>query len=151
MSTHDICCPPPEDISALFDGETGRRSGPLRQHLRQCPHCSALFEEFGRMRERLEPLKRTVDVDIAEAVLMRLPRRPVGRAAPPSPQRPWRAVPQFGVRALGAAVSLGAGLFLGFSVMVGAGGVTPAGMTVFEAEPIGGFCAGLPSCVQLRR
>ena len=149
MNTHDICCPPPEELSALFDGESGRRGGALRQHLRECPHCSALVEEFGAVRERLEPLKRTIDVDIAEAVLMRLPVRPPGPAAPA--RRPWRTMPQFGVRALGGAVALGAGLFLGFSMMVGAGGVTAAGMTVFDAEPIGGFCAGLPSCVQLRR
>jgi predicted anti-sigma-YlaC factor YlaD len=150
MNTHDISCPPPEELSALFDAETSRRSGALREHLRECPHCSALFEQFGAVRERLGPLKRPVDVDIAEAVLMRLPRRPPGAAHAPA-KRPRRAMPQFGVRALGAAVSLGAGLYLGLSIMVGAGGVTAAGMTAFEAEPIGGFCAGLPSCVQLRR
>lgn len=151
MNTHDTCCPPPEDLSALFDAETGLRSGPLRQHLRECPHCSARFEAFGVLRERLGPLQRTVDVDVAEAVLMRLPRRSRAAMAPSTPPQPRRGVPWFGGRALGAAAALGAGWFLGFSVMVGAGGVTVAGMTVFEAEPIGGFCAGLPSCVQLRR
>jgi len=151
MSTHDICCPAPEDLSALLDGEAGRHTALLRRHLRQCPYCSGLFEELAGVGERLQPLKRTPDVDIAEAVLLRLPRRPARQPAHVPAKRPWRAMPQFGVRALGAAVALGAGLFLGFSIVVGAGGVTAAGMTAFEAEPIGGFCAGLPSCVQLRR
>lgn len=148
MKDHAGACPPVEDLSALVDGALPARDAQeLARHAARCPACGATVEAFGRVRAQLRPLRaRAPDVDIAALVLPRLPRwpdRPRARHAAPG----WRDLWQFGPRALGGAAALGAGVYLGLALLAGsAGAVRPSGMTVFDAEPVGALCAGLPSC-----
>lgn len=147
MNTHTSRCPPDEDLCALFDGEAGFRAGRLRRHVAACPRCEGRLLAFGDLRRQLLPLQQSaVDPGIAEAVLLRLPRRP-------PPRRRWApawlgagGATQVGTRALGGAAALAAGLALGLSLAMGGAVADRTGMSAFSAEPSRVICAGLPAC-----
>lgn len=139
-------CPPTEELAALFDCESGRQQVRLQLHVDRCERCATLLAGFEALRRQLAPLQRTVDVDISEAVLLRLPRR--AQAARNAGARPWRwaTVSHLGPRVLGGAAALAAGVSLGLSLLAGGGSLSGQGMSVFNPEPVGTLCAGLPSC-----
>lgn len=144
MNMRNDPCPPREDLSALFDGEAGEATPRLQRHVGACPACASTLLAFSTLHGRLEPLRAsTSDLGVAEAVLMRLPRRPPPRRAF---GLRWASAPHFGVRALGGAAALAAGLALGLSVVTGGAVAERTGMSVFSAEPAGRICAGLPGC-----
>lgn len=143
MKTHARRCPSDEDLCSLFDGEAGRRSPRLQQHVADCPLCASRLDAFGQVRQQLSLLRvSAVDPGIAEAVLLRLPRRPPPRRWLPA----WLAGPGLGTRVLGGIAALGAGSVLGLSLVVGGAAADRTGMSVFAAEPARQLCAGLPSC-----
>lgn len=147
MNTQFTNCPPDEALCSLFDGEAGSHTGRLEQHVACCPRCESRLEAFVHVRRELSLLRESAgDPGIAEAVLLRLPRRP----EPPGRWRPsWlggHGLPQFGTRVLGGVVALAAGSVLGFSVVVGGAAADRTGMSVFSAEPTRQLCVGLPSC-----
>lgn len=139
-------CPPVEDLSALMDGELdGARAQALRAHALACPVCGPLLQGFTALRADLAPLRDVrCETDLAAIVLPQLPR-----PAPRRPRRawPWAGLGQFGPRAIAGAAALGAGAYLGLALMAGGGAaLRPAAMSVFDGEPPGAYCAGLPSC-----
>lgn len=143
-------CPRTEDISALIDDALApQAAADLAVHAQACPLCSATLQDLRQLHGQLQPLRaRQADVDIAALVLARLrpapaaPRRPASRRVPA-----WASLWHMGPQALGGAAALGAGIYLGLALLAGGGAaLRPAGMTVFDAEPAGALCAGLPSC-----
>lgn len=146
MTTRHDACPPLEELSALFDGEAGTGAPGLQRHVGACPACAGAVARFATLRHRLEPLRADVgDVHIAEAVLLRLPRRPP-RVEPA--WWPWAGSALSPLRALGGVAALTAGLALGLSLVAGGAVGQRTGMSVFDAEPAGRLCAGLPSCTR---
>lgn len=150
MDDNHRACPRIEDISASIDGALAPpAAAELALHARSCRACGATLRELRELHERLQPLRaRQADVDIAALVLARLrpepaaPRRRPGRASPG-----WASLWHAGPQALGGAAALGAGIYLGLALLAGSGAaLRPAGMTVFDAEPAGALCAGLPAC-----
>ncbi|NKE68494.1 zf-HC2 domain-containing protein [Ramlibacter sp. RBP-2] len=150
MNDRSCGCPRIEDISAFIDGALAQpAAGDLARHAQACALCGAALQELRQLHEHLQPLRaRRADVDIAALVMPQL--RP---AAPLPRRRRARRLPalaslwQLGPRALGGAAALGAGVYLGLALLAGSGAaLRPAGMTVFDAEPAGALCAGLPSC-----
>jgi anti-sigma factor RsiW len=144
-------CPQLEDISALMDGElTHLAARELKLHAATCAVCGATLQQFSQLHGQLQPLRdRKADVDIASLVMPRLAAAPTARPTlrPRSTSSPWPSLWSFGPRALGGAAALGAGVYLGLMLLAGGGTVLrPAGMTAFDAEPVGSLCAGLPSC-----
>jgi anti-sigma factor RsiW len=147
MNTKSSRCPPDDDLCSLFDGEAGSRKVRLQQHVTSCPRCEARLAVFADVRRQMLPLKQSaLDPGIAEAVLLRLPRRGPGlRRFLPD----WvgeQRLPQFGARVLGGVAALAAGSVLGLSLVVGGAVADRTGMSVFSAEPAWQICAGLPSC-----
>lgn len=150
MNDRSCGCPRIEDISAFIDGALAQpAAGDLARHAQACALCGAALQELRQLHEHLQPLRaRRADVDIAALVMPQL------RPAAPLPRRSRaRRLPalaslwQLGPRALGGAAALGAGVYLGLALLAGSGtALRPAGMTVFDAEPAGALCAGLPSC-----
>lgn len=150
MNDRRCGCPRTEDISAFIDGALAQpAAAALTLHAQSCAVCSAALQDLRQLHEQLQPLRaRQADVDIAALVMAQL------RPAPAVPhRRPSRAMPGWaslwhaGPQALGGAAALGAGIYLGLALLAGSGAaLRPAGMTVFDAEPAGTLCAGLPSC-----
>ena len=139
-------CPPVEDISALMDGELGAaQAEAVRVHALDCPVCGPVLQSFTALRTDLSLLREVhCQTDLAAIVLPQIPR-PVRRRA----RRPWRGAGwlQFGPQALAGAAALGVGAYLGLTLVAGGGAaLRPAAMSVFDGEPAGAYCAGLPSC-----
>lgn len=149
-------CPRIEDISALVDGELGASAArELKMHAAQCAACGPVLLRFTAMHIEFQGLRDVrSDVDIASLVLPQLPQ-PKPRAQPQVPRRrpsPWGGLAQLGPRAVGGAAALGIGAWLGLSLVAGgAGALRPAAMSVFDGEPPGAYCAGLPSCTSRGR
>lgn len=150
MNDSHCGCPRIEDISAFVDGVLAPpATAELRRHAQSCEVCGATLRDLRQLHEQLQPLRRRqADVDIAALVMPQLrPAAPVPRRRQPRGLPAWASPWQLGPRALGGAAALGAGIYLGLALLAGSGAaLRPAGMTVFDAEPAGALCAGLPSC-----
>lgn len=138
-------CPRTDDISSFVDGELDERaSQALRMHVAQCTLCQPVLQSFSAMHVQLQALREVrSDVDIASLVLPRLPRAP---HAPGRRGWDWRGLLELGPRALGGAAALGLGAYLGLALVTGGGAAPRPAMSVFQGEPAGAYCAGLPSC-----
>lgn len=150
MNDRSCGCPRIEDISAFIDGALAQpAAGDLTRHARACPLCEAALQDLRALHEQLQPLRaRQADVDIAALVMPQLrPAVPEPRRRPARRVPAWASLWHLGPQALGGAAALGAGIYLGLALLAGSGAaLRPAGMTVFDAEPAGALCAGLPSC-----
>lgn len=150
MNDRSCGCPRIEDISAFIDGALAQpAAGELTRHAQACPLCDAALEDLRQLHEQLQPLRaRQADVDIAALVMPQLrPAAPVPRRRPARRGPAWASLWHLGPPALGGAAALAAGVYLGLALLAGSGAaLRPAGMTVFDAEPAGALCAGLPSC-----
>lgn len=147
MNTQTSRCPPDEDLCALFDGEAAGRAGRLRKHVAACAHCEGRLLAFGDLRRQLLPLQQSAaDPGIAEAVLLRLPRRPPPRRRLAPAWLGAGGLTQAGTRVLGGVAALAAGSALGLSLVMGGAVADRTGMSAFSAEPSRAICAGLPSC-----
>jgi anti-sigma factor RsiW len=132
-------------LSAYLDGEldAGAREH-MATHLAACPLCAARLGELQALSAGLKSLPHeALGFDLASVIEARL-----GAAAPRSrgTRRGDGAWPWWPV-ALGAALSITAGMFMG-SALVGDAISTPplAAMRVFDSMPPGSLCIGFESC-----
>jgi anti-sigma factor RsiW len=136
-------------LSALADGElAGSERAEAEAHAARCPVCGRALARLNALRADFAALPAPrVGVDLASAVAERI--RAAGRAQPARPARAprqgwWRGLPV----AVGTAVALGAGTFLGAFLVAGGGAAAsrPAiEMSAFGTVPPGGLCLG-PAC-----
>ena len=133
-------------LSAYMDGEldAGARQY-MAAHLAACPQCAARLAELQALSQGLQALpQESLGIDLAGVIEGRL------GAAVSAPSGKPRRGSAFGwwPAALGAALSISTGVFLG-SALVSAGAVsTPrvAAMQVFDSMPPGSLCIGLSAC-----
>jgi anti-sigma factor RsiW len=132
-------------LSAYQDGELGAAERQrLAAHLAACPVCTRQLAELQTLSARFKALPEAhLGFDLAGVIEGRLAALPRPRAARRRPV-PWGWWPL----ALGAALSLGAGGFMGSALVVGSAATAPrvAAMRVFDPMPPGSLCLGLDSC-----
>ena len=143
-------CPRTESLSALVDDaldEPARIA--LDAHVAGCAICAPVLVEFRQLRTRFAALPEIVPrVDFAPLVDRRIAAADLPKpAAKPRPRRLrwWQVVPA----ALGGALSLSLGVYLGSALMLGSRVVAhPAAleMAVFTAIPPGALCPAVQEC-----
>lgn len=144
-------CPRTEALSALVDDELDEPARlALDAHVAGCAICAPVLDEFRQLRTRFAALPDVAPgVDVAPLV----DRRISAAAAVPKPKlksRPqrWRWW-QFAPAALGGALSLSLGAYLGSALMLGSElTARPAAlqMAAFAATPPGALCPALQAC-----
>jgi anti-sigma factor RsiW len=132
-------------LSAYLDGEL---DAPERQrlatHLAACPLCAGRLAELQTLSTRFKALpEESLGFDLAGVIEGRLAAMPAPRAARRRPTA-WSWWPI----ALGAALSLSAGSFMGSALVVGSAATAPrvTAMRVFDTMPPGSLCLGLDAC-----
>jgi anti-sigma factor RsiW len=141
-------CPRTEGLSALVDNELGEPDRiALDAHVAGCAICAPVLTEFRRLHSDFAALPDTAPgVDIAALV-----DRRIGAAAIPKPKpqrqrwRWWQVAPA----ALGGALSLSLGVYLGSALMLGSQlAAQPAAlqMAAFTAIPPGALCPAMQAC-----
>jgi anti-sigma factor RsiW len=144
----DEKCPRIEGLSALVDNELGEPDRiALDAHVAGCAICAPVLAEFRRLHAGFAALPDTAPgVDFATLV-----DRRIGAAAVPKPKpklqrwRWWQVAPA----ALGGALSLSLGVYLGSALMLGSQVVAqPAAlqMAAFTEIPPGALCPALQAC-----
>jgi anti-sigma factor RsiW len=139
-------CPRIEALSALVDEALeGAPRLELETHAASCALCGATLADLQALRARFAALPALrVGFELAPLVDRRIEAADRARPARPARRRApwWQLMPA----AVGTAVALSAGAYLG-SVLVAGGGAqgTGARMSAFEAVPPGGICLG-PVC-----
>ena len=144
-------CPRTEALSALVDDELGEPDRvALDAHVAGCVICAPVLAEFRQLRTRFTALPDVVPgVDVAALVDRRIA---VGAIVPKPKAKPqaqrlrwWQIAPA----ALGGALSLSIGAYLGSALMLGFQ-VTPQPaalqMAAFTATPPGALCPALQGC-----
>lgn len=141
-------CPRTEDISALVDDELDKPARlALAAHLSDCAICSLALAEFRQLQTSFAALP---DVSPGVDLTSLLDRRITGASVPkpkPRPQR-WRWW-QLAPAALGGALSLSFGAYLGSAVMLGtltSAPPTTLQMAAFAAIPPGALCPAVHNC-----
>jgi len=144
----DEKCPRTEGLSALVDNELGEPDRiALDAHVAGCAICAPVLAEFRRLHGGFAALPSTAPgVDFTALV-----DRRIGAAAIPKPKpqrqrwRWWQVAPA----ALGGALSLSLGAYLGSALMLGSQVVAqPAAlqMAAFTENPPGALCPALQAC-----
>lgn len=141
-------CPRTEALSALVDNEleeAARRA--LDAHVAGCAICAPVLAEFRQLRTGFAALpERSPGVDFAALVDRRIAAAGVPKPKPrPRRRRWWQVAPA----ALGGALSLSLGAYLGSALMLGSQvAARPAAlqMAVFAATPPGALCPALQAC-----
>ena len=146
----DEKCSRTEGLSALVDNELGEPDRiALDAHVAGCAVCAPVLAEFRRLHAGFAALPDTAPgVDFAALV-----DRRIGAAAMPKPKpkpklqrwRWWQVAPA----ALGGALSLSLGVYLGGALMLGSQlTAQPAAlqMAAFAAVPPGALCPALQVC-----
>ena len=149
-------CPRTEALSALVDDELVEPARvALAAHVAGCAICAPVLAEFRQLRTTFAALSDVApDVDFAWLV----DRRIAAAAGVPQPKpqpRPqrwhwWQLAPA----ALGGAVSLSLGAYLGSALMLGSQvTVQPAALQLaaFTAIPPGALCPALQACNSMGR
>jgi len=144
-------CPRTEALSALVDDELVESDRlALDAHVAGCAICAPVLAEFRQLRTRFAALPGLApDVDFATLVDRRIAAA-AGASKPrpkPRPQRLrwWQVAPA----ALGGALSLSLGAYLGSALMLGSQlTVQPAAlqMAAFTEIPPGALCPALQAC-----
>ena len=143
-------CPRTESLSALVDDELGAPArAALEAHVAGCAICAPVLAEFRQLRTRFAALPELVPgLDLAPLVDRRIAAADAPKpAAKPRPQR-WRWW-QLAPAALGSALSLSLGAYLGSALMLGSQvAAQPAAlqMAAFAAIPPGALCPALEAC-----
>lgn len=143
-------CPRTESLSALVDDELGAPArAALEVHVAGCAICAPVLAEFRQLRTRFAALPGPVPgLDLAPLVDRRIAAAGAPKpAAKPRPQR-WRWW-QLAPAALGGALSLSLGAYLGSALMLGSqAAAQPAAlqMAAFAAIPPGALCPALDAC-----
>ena len=149
MSAADKC-PRTEALSALVDNELGEPARvALDAHVAGCAICAPVLAEFRQLRTSFAALPDvTPGVDFALLVDRRIAAAGVPKPkAKPRPQR-WRWW-QVAPAALGGALSLSIGAYLGSALMLGSqvtAQPAPLQMAAFTAIPPGALCPALQAC-----
>jgi len=148
-------CPRIEALSALVDGElVGPARVALDAHVAGCAICAPVLAEFRQLRTTFAALP-----DVAPGIdFALLVDRRIAAAGVPKPKqklRPqrWRWW-QLAPAALGGAVSLSLGAYLGSALMLGSQVTAqPAAlqMAAFTAIPPGALCPALQACNSMGR
>lgn len=150
MSTVEPC-PRIEALSSLVDDELGEPDRvELDRHVAGCAVCAPLLAELRQLRANFAALPAAApEVDIAALV----DRRIGATIAAPRPK--WQPRPQrlrwwqLAPAALGGALSLSLGAYLGSALMLGSQlAAHPAAlqMAAFTATPPGALCPALQAC-----
>lgn len=138
-------CPRIEALSALVDDAlAGPERTAIEAHAVACPVCGASLARLIALRASFAALPAArVGFDLAPAIEDRI--RAAGRAQPRRPDRvrprQWQAFPA----AVGAAVALSVGAYLGSFLVAGGGAVASRSaieMSAFATVPPGGICLG---------
>jgi anti-sigma factor RsiW len=145
-------CPRTEVISALVDDELVESARTaLDAHVAGCPICAPVLTEFRQLRSSFIALPDiSLGVDIAYLVDRRIAAANPKPAPQPQRWRWWQLAPA----ALGGAVSLSLGAYLGSVLMLGAQVTAqPAAlqMAAFTAIPPGALCPALQACNSMER
>ncbi len=145
-------CPRTEALSALVDNELDEPARlALDAHVAGCAVCAPVLAGFRQLRTRFAALPELVpDVDFASLVDRRIDAAGVPKSKPqpqPQPQRLrwWQLAPA----ALGGALSLSLGVYLGSALMLGIQVTAQPGalqMAAFAATPPGALCPALQAC-----
>lgn len=148
-------CPRTEALSARVDDELGEADrAALDAHVAGCAVCAPVMAEFWQLRSRFAVLREaTPGVDVAALVDRRLDAAAVPKPEPKPRLQRWRWW-QVAPAALGGALSLSLGAYLGSALMLGSQlTAQPAAlqMAAFAATPPGALCPGLQACNPARR
>lgn len=144
-------CPRTESLSALVDDELGAPArAALEAHVAGCAICAPVLGEFRQLRTRFAALPAPVPgLDLAPLVDRRIAAAASVPKPKPKPQprrwRWWQVTPA----ALGGALSLSLGAYLGSALMLGSqAAAQPAAlqMAAFAAIPPGALCPALDAC-----
>ncbi len=141
-------CPRSEALSALVDDELGERDrAALNAHVAGCAICAPVLAEFRQLRTGFAALpKAAPGLDFAPLVARRIAA--VGAPKPkawPQRWRWWQVAPA----ALGGALSLSFGAYLGSALLLGSQvAAQPAAlqMAAFTEMPPGALCPALQAC-----
>jgi len=143
-------CPRTEALSALVDNELedpARRA--LDAHVAGCAICAPVLAQFRQLRSGFAALPEPVPgVDFAALVDRRIGAAAVPKPKPRPQPRRWRWW-QVAPAALGGALSLSLGAYLGSALMLGsqvAARPVALQMAVFAATPPGALCPALQAC-----
>jgi anti-sigma factor RsiW len=142
-------CPRTEDLSALVDNELGEPDRlALDAHVAGCALCAPVLAEFRQLRSSFAALPEVAPgVDFAGLVEGRIAAAANAPKPRPRPQR-WRWW-QVAPAALGGALSLSLGAYLGSALMLGSQlTAQPAAlqMAAFTEIPPGALCPALQAC-----
>lgn len=144
-------CPRNEALSALVDNELGEPERvALDAHVAGCALCAPVLAEFRQLRTSFAALPEVApDVDVARLVEGRIAAAANAPKPKPKPrQQRWRWW-QVAPGALGGALSLSLGAYLGSALMLGSQvAAQPAAlqMAAFTAIPPGALCPALQAC-----
>ena len=142
-------CPRTEAISALVDNELAEPARlALDAHVAGCAICAPVLAEFRQLRTSFAALPDVAPgVNFAPLVDRRIAAAADVPKPKPRPQR-WRWW-QVAPTALGGALSLSLGAYLGSALMLGSQvAAQPAAlqMAAFTAIPPGALCPALQAC-----
>lgn len=141
-------CPRTEDISALVDHELDEPARlTLAAHLTDCALCSLALAEFRQLQTSFAALPEvSPGVHLASLLDRRISDASISKPKPqPRRWRWWQLAPA----ALGGALSLSFGAYLGSAVLLGTlTGAPPATlqMAAFAAIPPGALCPAAQNC-----
>ena len=142
-------CPRTEALSALVDNELGEPDRvALDAHVAGCAICAPVLAGFRQLRSNFAALPGVVPgVDVAPLVDRRIAAAAGVPKPMPKPQRLrwWQVAPA----ALGGALSLSIGAYLGSALMLGSeAAAQPAAlqMAAFTEIPPGALCPALQAC-----
>ena len=143
-------CPRTEALSALIDNELGESDRvALDAHVAGCAICAPVLAEFRQLRTSFAALPGVAPgVDVARLVEGRIAAADAPKPRPrqqPQRLRWWQVAPA----ALGGALSLSIGAYLGSALMLGSEvAAQPAAlqMAAFTEIPPGALCPALQAC-----
>jgi anti-sigma factor RsiW len=143
-------CPRTEALSARIDNELGEPDRvALDAHVAGCTICAPVLAEFRQLRTRFAALPEVAPgVDFAPLVDRHITAAAVPKPKPRPQRQRWRWW-QVAPAALGGALSLSLGAYLGSALMLGSQvAAQPAAlqMAAFAATPPGALCPALQAC-----
>ena len=143
-------CPRTEALSALVDDELGEADRvALDTHVAGCAICAPVLAGFRQLRTGFAALSEVAPgVDLAPLVDRRIEAAGVPKPKPQARPQRWRWW-QVAPAALGGALSLSLGAYLGSALMLGSQlTAQPAAlqMAAFTEIPPGALCPALQAC-----
>ena len=149
MSTVEKC-PRTEALSALVDGELAEPARvALDAHVAGCAICAPMLERLRQLHADFAALpERAPGVDFAPLVDRRIAAAAGAKPKPASRPRRWSWW-QLAPAALGGALSLSLGAYLGSALMLGSQAIrqaTTLQMAAFTAVPPGALCPAAQAC-----